>query len=186
MFVLDTDASNDALGGCLSQWQGEVLKPVFFSSKRLTPLQRRYCTTRKELLAVVTFVRQFRHYLLGRPFLLRTDHNSLTWLMRFKEIEGQLARWLEELAQFDMQIVHRKGVLHGNADALSRMPDDLERCDCYRAGVRVEDLPCGGCRYCTRAHGQWSRFEEEVDDVLPMAVVGLDRIPQMAAPACRR
>ena len=39
MFVLDMDASNEALGGCLSQWQGEVLRPVFFSSKRLTPLQ---------------------------------------------------------------------------------------------------------------------------------------------------
>ena len=58
----------------------------------LTPEQTRYCTTRKELLAVVRFTRHFRHYLLGRDFDLRTDHSSLQWLMNFKSSDGQLAR----------------------------------------------------------------------------------------------
>jgi hypothetical protein len=62
---------------------------------------------------------------LGRRFTLRTDHNSLVWLMRFKHIEGQLAHWLEELAQFDMEIIHRPGKLHGNSDGMSRVPDTL-------------------------------------------------------------
>ena len=44
----------------------------------------------------------------------------------FKNIEGQLARWMEELSQFDMSVVHRAGKLHANADALSRIPDELE------------------------------------------------------------
>ena len=66
----------------------------------------------QELLAVETFTRQFQHYLLGRHFLIRTDHSSLAWLMRFKDTEGQLARWLEEQAQYDMQIIHRKGEKH--------------------------------------------------------------------------
>ena len=35
-------------------------------------------TTRKELLAIVRFSRQYRHYLLGRKFFIRSDHNSLT------------------------------------------------------------------------------------------------------------
>ena len=72
----------------------------------LTPEQRKYCVTRRELLSVVRFTRQFRHYLLERKFLLRTDHNSLTWLLRFKHIESQLARWLEELSKFDMVVQH--------------------------------------------------------------------------------
>ena len=168
-FVLDCDASDSAVAAELSQYQDGVLKPVAFGSKKLSPLQRRYCTTRKELLAVVTFTRQFRHYLLSRPFLCRTDHNSLTWLTRFKDIEGQLARWLEELAQYDISIVHRRGVDHANADRLTRRGDDLDRCDCYRAGTRLEDLPCGGCKYCERMMRQWSRFEEDVDDVVPLA-----------------
>jgi hypothetical protein len=50
------------------------------------------------------------------------DHNSLTWLMNFKEPQGQLARWLEELSQFNMEIQHRPGKKHANADALSRIP----------------------------------------------------------------
>ncbi|KAK7505163.1 hypothetical protein BaRGS_00003733 [Batillaria attramentaria] len=90
--------------------------------------------------------------------------------MRFKDINGQLARWLEELAQYDMKIVHRKGKDHINADVLSRLPDSLEACDCYTAGQELQSLPCGGCRYCTRAHAQWARFEEDVEDVLPLAV----------------
>lgn len=136
VFILDTDASDVAVGGQLSQVQGDKVRPIAFASKRLTPSQRKYCTTRKELLALITFTRQFRHYLLGRRFLIRTDHSSLAWLMRFKDIEGQLARWLEELAQFDMQIVHRKGKEHANADALSRLPDDIPRCNCTVPGPR--------------------------------------------------
>ena len=50
-------------------------------------VKRRYCVTRKEILAVVFFIQRFRHYLLGREFLLCTDHGSLTWLQQFKEAE---------------------------------------------------------------------------------------------------
>ena len=75
-----------------------------------------------ELLAVVAFTKQFRPYLLGRPFLLHTDRGSLTRLMNFKEPERQLARWLERLKEFDFEITHRQGKWHTNADALSRLP----------------------------------------------------------------
>ena len=88
----------------------------------MTKPERRYCVTRRELLAVVTFVQHFRPYLLGRRFLLRTDHGSLTWLSNFKEPEGQLARWLERLQEYDFTIAHRPGKKHQNADALSRRP----------------------------------------------------------------
>ena len=179
LFVLDTDASDTAIGGVLSQVQGGVEKVICYGSFVLSPAQRRYCTTRKELLAVIRFTRQFRHYLLGRRFLLRTDHNCLTWLMRFKNIEGQLARWLEEISQYDMEIVHRPGNCHGNADGLSRIPDDTEYCDKYIAGEIPENLPCGGCKFCTRAHSQWTRFEEEVDDVIPLAIRAVQKGPNV-------
>ena len=122
-FILDTDASDVSIGGVLSQLQdGKTEVVICYASHVLIKPQRKYCTTRKELLAVVKFCRHFRHYLLGRRIALRTDHNSLVWLMRFKHIEGQLARWLEELVQFDMEIVHRSGKKHQNADGLSRIP----------------------------------------------------------------
>ena len=165
LFVLDTDASDTAIGGVLSQIQDGTEKVISYGSFILTPAQRRYCTTRKELLSVIRFTRQFRYYLLGRQFLLRTDHNSLIWLMKFKNIEGQLSRWLEELSQCDINIVHRPGVHHGNADGLSRIPDDAPYCEYYESGTDLKLLPCGGCKFCTRAHNQWSRF-----DVIPLTV----------------
>lgn len=122
MFILDTDASAYGVGAVLSQLQDGKEVVIAYGSKTLSRSQMGYCTTYRELLAVVTFVKQFRHYLYGRPFLLRTDHASLIWLKNFKEPEGLLARWISLLETYDFTIEHRKGNLHGNADGLSRRP----------------------------------------------------------------
>eukprot|EP00731_Ephydatia_muelleri_P030863 Em0022g377a len=58
----------------------------------------------------------------SKKFTLRTDHSSLIWMQNFKEPEGQLARWLEKLQEYDFSILHRQGSRHSNADALSRIP----------------------------------------------------------------
>ena len=122
-FILDTDASNTGIGAVLSQvLEGGGERVIAYGSRVLSKQERRYCVTRRELLAVVSFLQHFRPYLLGRPFLIRTDHGSLTWLSNFKEPEGQLARWLECLQEFDFTISHRPGQKHQNADCLSRPP----------------------------------------------------------------
>ncbi|XP_003370080.1 transposon Ty3-I Gag-Pol poly protein [Trichinella spiralis] len=72
------------------------------------------------MLGLVWALREFRPYLYGQRFLVRTDHSCLRWLTTFKEPEGQVARWLENLAELDFEVEHRAGRLHGNADALSR------------------------------------------------------------------
>lgn len=170
-FILDTDASDIAIGAVVSQVQKGEEKVIAYASVGLSPEQRRYCTTRKELLSIVKFTRQFRHYLLGRPFLVRTDHSSLTWLLNFKDPQGQLARWLEELSQYDMIVRHRAGKKHVNADCMSRRPHSEIECPNYLLGVELKDLPCKGCPYCTKAHENWQDFAEEVDDVVPLAQV---------------
>ena len=122
-FILDTDASNSGIGAVLSQLDDNGCERVIaYGSRLLSKAERQYCVTRRELLAVVFFTKQFRPYLAGKKFLLRTDHGSLTWLRNFKEPEGQLARWLEQLQELDFDIVHRQGRKHTNADALSRLP----------------------------------------------------------------
>jgi hypothetical protein len=91
-FVLDTDASEYALGAVLSQIQeGEELV-VANGSKALLSSQRNYCTTYRELLAIVEFVPFFKHHLLGRRFRIRTDHSSLRWFLNFKDSEGLVGR----------------------------------------------------------------------------------------------
>ena len=122
LIILDTDASDVGVGAVLAQQVEGVEKVIAFGSKVLTKSERHYCVTRRELLAVVTFLKHIHPYLLGRHFTVRTDHGLLTWLRNFKDPEGQLARWLERLQEFDFDIVHRPGRLHKNADALSRLP----------------------------------------------------------------
>jgi len=122
-FILDTDASDTGIGAVLSQCQSDGSEHVIaYASRLLTKPERNYCVTRKELLAVVTFLHHFRHYLLSKPFMVRTDHGALTWLQNFRSPEGQLARWLEKLQEYQFTIIHRPGRKHNNADALSRLP----------------------------------------------------------------
>lgn len=133
-FILDTDASNTAIGAVLSQVGQDGQEHVIaYGSRILTKSERQYCVTRRELLAVIVFTKHFRPYLLGRRFVLRTDHGSLQWLCNFKDPEGQVARWLEAIQELDFKIVHRKGQAHTNADALSRIP-------CRQCGRLPDDL----------------------------------------------
>ena len=120
--MLGTDVSDQGIGVVLSQIQSDGQERVIaYASHLLSKAERHYCITRKELLAVVVFLYHFRQYLLGRKFILRTDHGSLLWLHNFKEPEGQLAKWLEKLEEFPFEVVYCKGKAHCNADALSRM-----------------------------------------------------------------
>lgn len=122
-FILDTDASEFAIGAVLSQKQKGMEVVLAYGSRLLTKSERNYCTTRRELLAIVYFTKYFKTYLLGRTFLLRTDHAALQWLQRTPDPIGQQARWQERLAEFKFKIVHRPGKSHANADALSRRPE---------------------------------------------------------------
>ena len=85
-YILDTDASNFGLGGVLSQIQNDQERVVVYCSRALRPSQRRYCTTKREILAAVAMCIQFRSYLRGARFTLRTDHKSLVWLHRLKDV----------------------------------------------------------------------------------------------------
>ena len=140
-FVLDTDAILHGLGGVLSQIQDGEEKVIAYVSRTMNPAQQQYCTTKRELLAVITFMKHFKHYLLGQEFIIRTDHAPLVWLRNFKEPEGLIARWLSIIETFNYQIQYRPGRQHENADTLSRKPN--RKCpntscpDCYPSSVNV-------------------------------------------------
>ena len=99
-FILDSDASDHGIGSVLSQNQDGKERVIAYYSRVYSPQERNYCVTRRELLAVVESVKHFRRYLYGDEFLIRTDHSALTWLLSFKELEGQLARWVGLLGQY--------------------------------------------------------------------------------------
>jgi len=131
-YILDTDASNFGIGAVLSQVQDDEERVIAFASKTLNRAQRNYCVTRREALAIITFIKQFHHYLYGAEFLVRTDHAALYWLLRKRDPEGQMARWLAFLQGYRMRIEHRPGKKHGNADALSRCMEGCRDTDNLR------------------------------------------------------
>nr|XP_013996221.1 unnamed protein product [Salmo salar] len=140
-FILDTDASNEGLGAVLAQRGPDGEHVVAYYSRTFDKAEKRYCVTRRELLAVVAAVRHFKYYLGGLPFVVRTDHSALQWLLSFKEPKGQIARWLEELQPYDFQVEHRAGLRHSNADALSRRPCAEDGCGyCAKRVEREREL----------------------------------------------
>ena len=139
-FILDTDASGEGLGAVLSQVIDGREHVIAYASRVLSKTERKYCTTRREMLALVWATHHFRPYLYGRRFTLRTDHNSLRWLHNFKEPEGQVARWLELLSEFDYRVIHRPGAQHLNADSLSRKP--CSQCGMFSETNQDQDQIC--------------------------------------------
>jgi len=122
MYILDTDASADSIGAVLSQTQDGHERVICYGSRVCSAAERNYDVTRRELLAIVFYLKAFRPYLLGRKFVLRTDHSALQWLRKTPRPIGQQARWLITVEEFDFDIKHRGGSSHANADAMSRRP----------------------------------------------------------------
>ena len=87
-YIVDTDASEAAVGAVLSQIQDREERPVAYFSRLYSRTKVNYCTTRKELLAVGEDLRHFRPYVLGRHFRVRTDHAALRWYQRAPNLVG--------------------------------------------------------------------------------------------------
>ena len=187
LFVLDTDASAFAIGAVLSQRQKdendpeEVERVIAYSSRTLEGREQRYCTRRRELLAIVHFVKVFKPYLWGRECLIRTDHASLRYVKTLKEPDDQIARWISKLEETYYTIETRKGKDHANADALSRLPSSKcagKRCicpevseleskaddviDCHEKSSACKSLPL------TTVNTHQASFIDETDDECEM------------------
>src|SRR6202012_5880075 len=119
--------SNTGIGAVLLQIDEEGIEnPVYYASRTFSPPQRKWSATVRECYAVKWACHHFRPYLLGRPFVVYTDHSALAWLMRTKEHTSKLIRWVLELQEYDMKIISRPGSANANADALSRLSALLE------------------------------------------------------------
>ena len=123
LLVVDTDACNMAIGTVLHQVQEGVERVLGYYSKTLNSAQRNYCTTKKELLAIVAMFNQWDVYMscVSEPFVLRTDHAALTWLKTMRCRDKAMLRWCDAVNKYNFVIQHRSGVNHQNADAMSRM-----------------------------------------------------------------
>jgi hypothetical protein len=120
--VVETDASNWASGGVLSQYNddGKLRSVAFFSSKHTAP-ECNYEIYDKELLAIVKALEEWRPELQGteNPFKIITDHKNLQTFMSTKQLNQCQVRWAEFLSQFNFVIMYRPGSKAVLPDALS-------------------------------------------------------------------
>ena len=84
--------------------------------------ERNYVTHDLELAAVIFALKLWRHYLLGERVEIYTDHKSLKYIFTQKEINMRQRRWLELMADFDVELLYHPGRMNLAPDALSRRP----------------------------------------------------------------
>ncbi|MCO5549888.1 hypothetical protein L7F22_003362 [Adiantum nelumboides] len=117
-FEVQCDACGDCLGAVLLQ-EGHA---IAYESRRLGSDEQILGIYEKELLAVLHALESWKHYLLGTPFILRTDHQSLKYFMTQTKLFNKQMRWANFLSRFNFHIAHIAGKHNQVADALSRRP----------------------------------------------------------------
>ena len=116
-YDVHTDASLHGLCAVIVQ-EG---RPVAFASRTLTPVERNYNTTEQEALCVVYAFEHFYPYLYGAKLTIYTNHEALKSILSTKEPRGRIARWILAIQGYSFTIVHQKGILNADTDALSRI-----------------------------------------------------------------
>ena len=127
--ILETDASDGAIGACLTQKQPDGKpKTIAYFSRKMTGPELNYDIHDKELLAIVEAMKQWRVYLEGAkyPIQVYTDHKNLLYWTTTKQLNRRQVRWAETLAPYDFRIHHVRGKENTTADALSRRPDYMK------------------------------------------------------------
>ena len=108
-FQVACDASQEAVGAVLYQVTEDGLKKyVMLCLKTLQAGQQNYPASKRELLAIVFSLKKFQYYLLGRKFVVETDHKALMYLN--SSTSFMILDWLDFLLQYDFTIVFIKGM----------------------------------------------------------------------------
>ena len=119
--VLETDASNWATGGVLSQYDNNGdLRPCAYFSKKNLPAECNYNIHDKELLAVIHCLEEWDAELCSvKSFTILTDHKNLEHFMKARYLNERQMRWAEILARYCFKLLYRPGCLASQPDALS-------------------------------------------------------------------
>ena len=114
-FVVECDASGSGIGEVLQQ-QGH---PIAFFSRKLVDRHYKLAAYERKLIGLAKVVARWRPYLWGRPFLIRTDHYNLKFLLEQRLTTSPQQHWISKLMGFDFWVEYKAGRLNLAADALS-------------------------------------------------------------------
>ena len=103
---MHTDASKFAVGAVLLQRSDDGIEhPISFFSKKLLSPQQNYSTFERECLVIVVAVTLSRVYLLARPFVLLTNHKSLTLLLSTEPTAiARISSWIATVLEYPIVV----------------------------------------------------------------------------------
>ena len=122
---VSADASSFCLGAVLLQQSDKGWKAVAYASRSMTETERQYAQIEKEALATTWACEKLTDYILGRDFLIETDHKPLVSLLNSKHVDHlppRMLRFRLRLARYNYMIQHVPGKLLYTAHTLSQAP----------------------------------------------------------------
>lgn len=126
LFIVKTDCSQYAWGAVLCQIYEDIEHPVYFASGSLSPAGRRWPTWKREGFAVFKAIMLWKHYLMGVPFHVFTDHKALLAILDpNRDLPPILDNWRVQLSIFAFQVFHRPGKELYLEDGMSRSKELL-------------------------------------------------------------
>ncbi|PNX97560.1 retrotransposon-related protein, partial [Trifolium pratense] len=121
-FEIECDASGKGVGAVLMQ----LKHPIAYFSKAFASSKLSKSAYDKELMALVLAIQHWRHYLLGRRFIVYSDQKSLRHLLQQRITTSNQQEWMAKLLGFDFEVIYKVGVENKVADALSRKHEEAE------------------------------------------------------------
>eukprot|EP00172_Hildenbrandia_rubra_P004122 Plantae.Rhodophyta-Hildenbrandia_rubra.ctg7734.p1 GENE.Plantae.Rhodophyta-Hildenbrandia_rubra.ctg7734~~Plantae.Rhodophyta-Hildenbrandia_rubra.ctg7734.p1 ORF type:complete len:459 (+),score=63.54 Plantae.Rhodophyta-Hildenbrandia_rubra.ctg7734:424-1800(+) len=117
------DASQEAVGGALTQAFEGGEHPIAYSSQKLSPAEQNYHASDRELLGLAPFLKRFRCYLEGSEFEMLADNQVLQHFFSKEKLNRREANWLSLFGSFGIfPITLKQGRIHALGGALSRAP----------------------------------------------------------------
>lgn len=182
---IETDASDKAIGACLTQEHDGKRHPVAYYSRKMSPAEQNYDVHDKELLAIVAALQHWRVYAEGAPKLtILSDHKNLTYFTTTKVLTRRQARWSELLGQYKFEIRYTPGRENGRADALSRRSDYMEGQEPVQRNI-LKANPDGSLSANTKEFNSIVRVLQDTEEQFPIEH-GKYQVPKDRVQECIR
>ena len=110
--------------GCILEQENLITKErtvIEYASQKYNDTQQRYPAIELEVCGLLFATKHWKHYLIGKHFIVETDSKAVEWIKDKRDLIGKLGRWSLYLENFDFSTVHVPGKIHIAPDSLNRM-----------------------------------------------------------------